>query len=71
MDRKGTAAQEWRCAVAGASPTYLELDGEGQLVFGLGSQEITGVSVKDGSILWTINRAMGHGLMGFGGGGIQ
>ena len=48
---------------AGASPTYLELDGEGQLIYGLGNDEIIGVSVKDGSILWTIPRAMGHGLM--------
>ena len=48
---------------AGASPTYLELDGEGQLIYGLGNEEIIGVSVKDGSILWTIPRAMGHGLM--------
>ena len=48
---------------AGASPTYLELDGEGQLIYGLGNEEIIGVSVKDGSILWTIPRVMGHGLM--------
>jgi outer membrane protein assembly factor BamB len=48
---------------AGASLTYLELDGEGQLIYGLGNNEIIGVSVKDGSILWTINRSMGHGLM--------
>ena len=48
---------------AGASPTYLELDGEGQLIYGLGNGEIIGVSAKDGSILWTIGRAMGHGLM--------
>jgi outer membrane protein assembly factor BamB len=48
---------------AGASPTYLELDGQGQLIYGLGNGEIIGVSVKDGSILWTIDRRMGHGLM--------
>jgi outer membrane protein assembly factor BamB len=48
---------------AGASPTYLELDRQGQLIYGLGNGEIIGVSVKDGSILWTINRSMGHGLM--------
>ena len=48
---------------AGASPTYLELDGQGQLIYGLGNNEIIGVSVKDGSILWTIPRVMGHGLM--------
>ena len=48
---------------AGASPTYLELDGEGQLIYGLGNGEIIGASVKDGSILWAIPRAMGHGLM--------
>ena len=48
---------------AGASPTYLELDGQGQLIYGLGNNEIIGVSVKDGSILWTIPRTMGHGLM--------
>gem|GEM_PF-2289639 len=48
---------------AGASPTYLELDGEGQLIYGLGNEEIIGVSVKDGSILWTLPRVMGHGLM--------
>ena len=48
---------------AGASPTYLELDGQGQLIYGLGNDEIIGVSVKDGSILWTIPRHMGHGLM--------
>lgn len=48
---------------AGASPTYLELDGQGQLICGLGNNEIMGVSVKDGSILWTIDRRMGHGLM--------
>ena len=48
---------------AGASPTYLELDGQGQLIYGLGNGEVIGVSVKDGSILWTIDRAMGHGLM--------
>ena len=46
---------------AGASPTYLELDGEGQLIYGLGNEEIIGVSVKDGSILWTINRAWATG----------
>jgi len=50
-------------AYAGASPTYLELDGQGQLIYGLGNDEIIGVSVKDGSILWTIGRKMGHGLM--------
>ena len=48
---------------AGASPTYLELDGQGQLIYGLGNEEIIGVSVKDGSILWTIHRVLGHGLM--------
>jgi outer membrane protein assembly factor BamB len=48
---------------AGASPTYLELDRQGQLIYGLGNGEIIGVSVKDGSILWAIPRAMGHGLM--------
>jgi outer membrane protein assembly factor BamB len=48
---------------AGASPTYLELDGEGQLVFGHGGQQVVGVSTKDGSILWSIERQMGHGLL--------
>lgn len=48
---------------AGASPTYLELDGEGQLVFDHGAQNVVGVSTKDGSILWSIERQMAHGLM--------
>ncbi len=48
---------------AGASPTYLELEGEGQLVFDHGAQNIVGVSTKDGSILWSIERQMAHGLM--------
>lgn len=48
---------------AGASPTYLELEGVPQLVMGLGSNTIAGVSVENGSILWRIDRHMGHGLL--------
>ena len=59
-------AKEWPEEIPGAgpaaSPTYLELDGEGQLVFGLGGPFVAGVSVKDGSILWMIKRNCGYGL---------
>jgi outer membrane protein assembly factor BamB len=48
---------------AGASLSYQELNGIGQLVYGIGNGEIAGVSPADGSVLWTVERTMGHGLM--------
>ena len=62
---KGAERQpkHWGAPSAGASPSYQELNGVGQLVYGIGNGEIAGVSPADGSVLWTVEKTMGHGLM--------
>jgi outer membrane protein assembly factor BamB len=51
--------------VVGASPTYQELDGIGQIVTGWGSSDgsqVAGCSPKDGTIFWRVGTSGGYGI---------